>query len=90
MEGAGDGSLDSPSPIRQTIVTANVILRILEDGVTVATPAIAGQHIGGKDSIISLATDLQQILDDAMSMATAMFPLKDSTPCKGKILPHHL
>ena len=25
-----------------------------------------------------------------MPMATAMFPLKASTPCKGKILPHHL
>ena len=42
------------------------------------------------DSILYLAIDLQQILGDAMDMATTMFPLKATTPGKGQALPHHL
>ena len=82
--------VDSLSPTKLAIAIANAILRNLEDGVTAAPPANTSQQIGGRDSILSLAADLQRILDDAMSMATAMFPLKASTPCKGKILSHHL
>jgi hypothetical protein len=43
-----------------------------------------------KDSILSLATYLQNILGDAMHMATTMFSLKAGTTCKRQTLPHHL
>ena len=46
--------------------------------------------LGDRDSILSLATDLQSILGEAMHMATTMFPLKAGTPNKGQTLPHHL
>jgi hypothetical protein len=72
--------VDSLSPTKLAIAIANAILRNLEDGVTAAPPANTSQQIGGRDSILSLAADLQRILDDAMSMATAMFPLKANTP----------
>jgi hypothetical protein len=45
---------------------------------------------GDRDSILSLATDLQNILRDATHMATTMFPLKAATPGKGQTLSHHL
>jgi hypothetical protein len=46
--------------------------------------------LGDIDSILSLATDLQNILEDAMHMAKTMFPLKAGAPGKGQTPPHHL
>ena len=84
-------AVESHSPTSLVIATANAILRNLEDGTTVVTPEnTAGQQLGGMDSILSLATDLQQIQGNATDMATTMFTLKDTTPCKVQTLPHHL
>ena len=74
---------DSHSPTYLAIATANAILLSLGDSTNTSTPAnIADQHLGGKDFILSLGTDLQNILGDAMGMATAMFLLKATTHCK--------
>jgi hypothetical protein len=78
-------AVDSHSPTSLAIVTANAILRCLKDGTHIATPAnTTGQQLGDMDSILSLATDLQNIRGDAMDMATTMFPLETTTPCKGQ------
>ena len=84
-------AVDSHSPTSLAIATANANLRSLGDGTNTTTPVnIAGHHLSGRDSILSFATDLQSILGDAMDMATTMFPLKATTPCKGQTLLHHL
>jgi len=45
---------------------------------------------GDRDSTLTPATDLQNIMGDVMHMATTMFPLKAATPDKGQTLPHQL
>ena len=82
-------AVDSHSPIHLTIATAHAILSSLADGVPTVTHATTSQQLGGRESILSLASYLHQILDDAMSLATTLFPLKANTPRKGKVLPHH-
>ncbi len=44
----------------------------------------------GRDTILSLALDLQSNLQEAMDMATAMIPYSTKAPCKGHTLPHNL
>ena len=84
-------SVDSYHPTFLAIATANAILNGLEDTQTSPTAAIhTGSWIGDRDSILSLAEDLQHILEDAMNLATKMFPLKADAPAKGQTLPHHL
>jgi hypothetical protein len=81
-------AVDSHSPTSLAFATANAILMSLGDGTNTLTPEnTAGQHLGDRDS---LATDLKNILGDAMNIATTMFPLKATTPCNGQTLPHHL
>jgi hypothetical protein len=77
-------AVDSRSPTSLEIATANALFKSLGDGTNTTTPATAAaQHLGGRDSVLSLATDLQIILMDAMDMATTIFPLKATTMCKG-------
>ncbi len=45
---------------------------------------------GSRDSILSLVTYIQNILGEAMLLATTMFQLKAGTPNKGQTLPRHL
>jgi hypothetical protein len=46
--------------------------------------------LGGTDSILFLATDLQNILGDAVHLGTTMFQLIAGTPNKRQTLLHHL
>jgi hypothetical protein len=83
--------VDSYHPTLLAIATANAILtRIADTQTSLTTAAHTGARLGGRDSILSLAADLQNILGNAMNMATTMFPLKAGTPTKGQTLPHHL
>ena len=84
-------SIDSYHPTFLAIATANAILNELEDTQPSPTAAVpTGSRIGDRDSILSLAADLQHILEEAMDLATTMFPLKADTPAKSQTLPHHL
>ncbi len=84
-------SVGSYHPTFLAIATANAILNGLEDPQPSLTATIhTGSRIGDRDSILSLAADLQHILEDAMDLATTMFPLKADTPTKSQTLPHHL
>jgi hypothetical protein len=84
-------AVDSHFPTSQAITTTSAILNSLGDSTTTQNPAnIARHHLGVRESILSLVADLQNILGDAMDMATTMFPLKAPIPRKGKTLPHHL
>jgi hypothetical protein len=74
----------SHSPISLAIATANAILTSLRDSPNPSnTLDPTGSLLGDRDSIILLDTDLQNIIVDVMHVATTMFPLKASTPCKG-------
>ena len=46
--------------------------------------------MGGKESVISLAADVQSILGDVVTLATNMFPQKPTSAGKGEMLPNHL
>jgi hypothetical protein len=82
---------DSHSPTSQAIAAAKAILTNLGDSPNLAiTTDPTGSMLGDRDSILSLATNLQNMLGDAMHMDTIMFPLKTGTPCKRQTLPHHL
>jgi hypothetical protein len=84
--------MDSNSPTLLAIATAGAILDNLADplATTGSTEGDTGVHLGDRESILSLASDLQNILGDAMDLATTMFPLKASTPDKRQTRPHHL
>ncbi len=73
------------------IATANAILANLQ-GPTNPSDTTDPMEclLGGRDSILSLAADLQNILGVAMHLDTTMFQLKACTPHKGQTLPHHL
>jgi hypothetical protein len=84
-------AVDSYSPTSLAIATTNVILTSLGDSLNssnITDPT--GPMLGERNYILSLATYLQIILEDAMHMATTMFPLKAFTPCKGQSIPHYL
>jgi hypothetical protein len=84
-------AVDSHSPTSLTLATANVILTGLEDTPSPFTTAdLTGPRLGDRDSILSLATYLQNIFGEAMHMAMNMFPLKAGTPGKGNTLHHHI
>jgi hypothetical protein len=83
--------IDSHSPTSLVITTANAILHFLQNPSNPPyTRNPTEPELDGRDQILSLAADLQNILGDAMHMATAVFPLKVATPGKGQTLPHHL
>ncbi len=73
--------IDSHSPTSLAITTANTILHNLQnppDPPYTRDPTVP--DLSDRDSILSLAADLQNILGDAMHMAMTMFPLKAATP----------
>ena len=77
-------AVDSHSPTSLAIATANVILTSLGISTNPSnTTAPTGPLLGDRDSILSLATDLQNIIGDAMHMVTTIFPIKAGTKCKG-------
>jgi hypothetical protein len=83
--------VESHSATSLAIATANAILNSLGGSPPKSKPAnTPGHHLGGREAILSLAADLQNILGDAMDMAKTMFPLKATTSNKGRTLPHHL
>ncbi len=70
-------AVDSHSPTSMAIATAIAILNSLEDRKHESKHATTpGQHLGGRESVLSLAADLQNILGNARDMAKIMFPLK--------------
>ncbi len=83
---------DSHSPTSLGIATANAILGFL--GGTTPTPITTEPptlHMGGRDFILSLASDLQAILgDEAMLLATNMLPHKPKAPATERTLPYPL
>jgi hypothetical protein len=84
-------SVDTYHPTFLAIATANAILTGIEDTQPSHTAAtLTGVRLGDRDSILSLAADLQHTLGEAMDLATKMFPLKAGTPAKAHTLPHHL
>jgi hypothetical protein len=76
--------VDSQSHISLAIATVNAILASLEN---IAPPPnlVEPTHhsLGGKESILSLANDLQNMLGDAMALATSMFPKKSTLRARG-------
>jgi hypothetical protein len=83
--------LDYHSPISLAIATTNAILTSLEDTTPPPNPLEPTHHYPrGREYILSIANDLQNILGDAMDLATSTFSQKSITPDKGHALPHHL
>ena len=83
--------VDSHSPISLAIATANAILTSLEDTTPPPSPfEPINLYLRRRESILSLAIDLQNILGDAMDMASSMFPQKSNTPGNGYALLHQL
>jgi hypothetical protein len=65
--------IDSHSPTSLAIVTANAILTNLQDPTNPTDTPDPTEHVlCGRDLILSLATDLQTILGDAMHLATTI------------------
>ena len=77
-------AVDSHSPTSLAIATVNAILTSLGDSQNPSNTADpTGPLLGDRDSILSFANDLQNILGDAIHTAKTMFPLKTNTPCNG-------
>jgi hypothetical protein len=66
--------IDSHSPTALAIATTNAILTNLQSPTNPSDTRDPTEPVlGGRDSILSLAADLQNILVDAMHMATIIF-----------------
>ena len=83
-------TVDSHSPISLAITTVTDILNNLE-AITTQNHHEHGAHqLGGRESVLSLAADIQTILGDTMTLAMTMFPHKPTYLDKNQTLPYHL
>jgi len=83
---------DTHVPTVLAIVTAYGILDTLTPSSLAWNSEKPRQNLlGGRGSILALASSLLNIMGEAMDMATNMFLLKNTTPTRGKTcLPHHM
>ena len=79
--------METHYPISLAITTATAISDNLEAASVQHHEAFGSRQLEGRESVLSLATNIQTILGDAMAMATTMLPHKPTSSGKAKTPP---